>query len=78
MGLEPYQLRLLDEYDELKERTDKLEHMLANWGRLDFAPKCPKETLSRQLVAMSEYLLILKERIRLHEGLAEYIESEGR
>lgn len=71
--LEQYQLRLLDEYDELKERTEKLEEILHNWRRLDFAPKCPKETLSRQLAAMSEYLLVLTERIRLYEGLEEYI-----
>lgn len=75
-NIEQHQLRLLDEYDQIKERTEKLERILTNWDGLDFEPNTPKETLSRQLGAMSEYLLILTERIRLYEGLGDYIEKE--
>lgn len=68
-------LRLLDDYDWLNDECDQLEDMLRNWDRLDPKPNTPKEVISRQLSAMSEFLLILTERIRLYEGMGAFIEE---
>lgn len=68
-------LRLLDDYDWLNDECDQLEDMLRNWDRLDPKPNTPKEVISRQLAAMSEFLLILTERIRLYEGMGAFIEE---
>lgn len=67
-------LVLLDEYDFIKERCEELEGILVNWGSEKETQSTPKEVLSKQLGAMSEYLLVLTERIRLYEGLSAYID----
>lgn len=49
--------RLIVEHDELEERLSKLKNALPE------VPEAVRETLSRQAVAMEEYLSILKERM---------------
>ena len=60
--------RFATEYSELKTRTEKLGHMLANWKNLDFEPNCPYTLLLEQYTTMSRYLAILQVRAEL-EGI---------
>lgn len=62
--MEAYKQRMVNEYRELKERTDKLGIMLDRWlfNDLDFEPSCPFELLDSQFHVMKVYLSILKQR----------------
>lgn len=57
-----FKYRLFNEYDDLRERTHKLESFLASSGR-DVLPVEQTELLVEQLVAMKRYLYILENRI---------------
>lgn len=67
--MEAYKQRMVAEYQELKERTDKLEEMLDRWdkGTLDFEPTCPKYLLEKQLDAMKDYVGILQTRAKIED-----------
>lgn len=65
-----YKERFLAEYQQAKIRADKLAAMLRKYkdGTLPFKPSCSYELLFTQLVYMSGYLNILKERAKI-EGI---------
>ena len=68
--MEAYKNRMLKEYFELKERTDKLGSMLLNYskGDLEFEPTCPIELLQDQYIIMGDYLHVLEKRA-VFEGI---------
>lgn len=68
--MEAYKERMVNEYKELKERTDKLCHMLDRWlnNDLDFVPSCSFELLESQFHVMKAYLNILEQRAKI-EGI---------
>lgn len=73
-GLSPipsWQIRMIDEWYELKVRHTKLHKMLVKWdaGTLDFTPKCSKELLKDQCKVMRAYLTILEIRAEI-EGVS--------
>ena len=67
--MEEYKKRMVIEYKELKERTDKLEIMLNRWcnGTLNFTPTCPKWLLEKQLDVMKDYVGILETRAEIED-----------
>ena len=68
--MKDYKQRMVNEYNELKERTDKLGLMIGNYhgGTLDFEPNCPIELLETQYYTMCAYLKILEQRAEV-EGI---------
>ena len=62
--MEPWKLRPIAEYAELKDRHEKLCAMLGKLsaGTLEFTPDCPAELLRKQERAMELYLQCLEER----------------
>ena len=62
-----YKQRMINEYNELKERTDKLGFMLVkeSQGDLEFELSCPVSLLKVQYSAMNSYLNILKVRAEI-------------
>lgn len=68
--MEAYKQRMVNEYNELKERADKLKTMLFRWmtDDLDFEPTCPYHLLESQFWVMKSYLAILKQRAEI-EGV---------
>lgn len=68
--MEAYKVRFINEYKQLKERTEKLDNMLCEYsaGDLEFEPTCPNYLLEDQLNAMTEYLNILEKRAEI-EGI---------
>lgn len=67
--MEEYKKRMITEYRELKERTDKLEIMLnrCRMGIVDFAPTCSKWLLKKQLDVMKDYVGILETRAKIED-----------
>ena len=67
--MEDYKKRFVKEYNELKERADKLAFMLAKYsnGELDFEPDCPINLLKMQYHAMRTYMHILKLRAEIED-----------
>ena len=65
-----WQVRFIEEYNELKNRKIKLHKMLVKYdaGTLDFKPTCPVELLKQQEIVMSEYMRILEIRAQM-EGV---------
>lgn len=72
-----YQVRMLSEYRELKDRYQKLHKIIVKYeaGTLDFELACSIELLKRQAKAMGEYLYILEVRAEI-EDLALEIEED--
>ena len=64
-----YKDRMITEYEQLKERADKLEVMLTKYGldALDFEPDCPISLLELQLEYMRKYQTILEARAAIEE-----------
>ena len=64
-------VRLLIEYKELVERTDKLEALLMkkDAGKLNFVLNCPEHILDHQLRIMKEYVEIIRRRMLVYEGI---------
>ena len=62
-----YKERMKVEYQQTKERYDKLHKMLVKYdaGTLDFTPTCPIELLKEQAGAMGKYLYILEVRAQI-------------
>lgn len=65
--MKEYQVRFLNEYNELKVRTFRLKNMLTKYkkGELDFKPDCSYELLHEQYIYMKQYLDVLKRRARI-------------
>lgn len=62
-----YKERFKAEYWQLKIRHDKLQKMVDNWENLDFTPTCPYSIYAYQLIAMEDYLMLLRNRAVLEE-----------
>lgn len=67
MNSADFKERAKAEYYQLKIRKEKLEAMLEKYrnGTLDFTPNCSYDLLHEQLIYMSSYLRVLKERARI-------------
>lgn len=65
-----YKERMKNEYNELKDKYDKLHKMLVKYdaGKLDFTLNCPVQLLRDQAAAMGKYLYILDVRAEM-EGV---------
>lgn len=63
-----YKERFKAEYWQLKIRYDKLQNMIDNWDKLDFAPTCTYNTYKYQLIYMKYYMTVLRNRAR-QEGV---------
>ena len=70
MTSEDFKERFKAEYYQLSLRLDSLTSMLINWenNKLDFDPKCSKETLENQVIFMKAYVDILLLRSKI-EGI---------
>lgn len=68
--MEGYKERMVKEYQELKEKYNKLHKIIikAEAGTLDFQLNCPIELLKRQKSAMGNYLNCLEVRAEI-EGV---------
>ena len=62
-----YKERFKAEYWQLKIRHDKLQNMVNNWDKLNFTPTCSYGTYQYQLIAMEDYMAILKMRATLEK-----------
>lgn len=63
-----YKERFKAEYYQLKIRHDKLQKMVDNWDKLDFKPTCAYSTYICQLLAMEDYMALLRSRAE-QEGI---------
>lgn len=59
-----YKERFKAEYNQLNIRLNGLKTMLDKWDniKLEFTPTCSRETYTKQVKAMEDYLEILKYR----------------
>ena len=62
-----YKERFKAEYWQLKIRHDKLQKMVDNWNNLDFTPTCSYSTYVCQLLAMEDYMALLRSRAEQEE-----------
>ena len=62
-----YKERFKAEYWQLKIRHDKLQKMVDNWEKLDFTPTSSYSTYVCQLLAMEDYMGLLKSRAEQEE-----------
>ena len=62
--MQPWEERFLEEYKDLRDRTEKLANMLVGYeaDTLPFKPKCAFSVLHEQLIYMKGYLKVLEER----------------
>lgn len=63
-----YKERFKAEYFQLKIRHDKLQNMVDNWDKLNFTPTCAYSTYVCQLLAMEDYMGVLRSRAK-QEGV---------
>lgn len=72
-----WDVRLMAEYMDLKDRYEKLCRMLEKLdvGTLEFAPKTPRDVLAKQRDVMRQYLDILEYRARVEGVYAEFWED---
>ncbi len=68
--MEAYKERMVNEYNQLKERHRKLHKMLIKYeaGTLTFKPNCSYDLLKEQSYHMGNYLRILEVRAEI-EGI---------
>lgn len=71
--MDGYKRRMIDEYAQLKERAEKLNHTLvkAEADTLEFTLDCPEWLLSDQLNIMHRYMHIMEVRAE-YEGVDLY------
>ena len=62
-----YKERFKAEYWQLKIRHDKLQNMVDNWENLNFTPTCAYSTYVCQLLAMEDYMSLLRNRAEQEE-----------
>lgn len=67
MTSDDYKERFKAEYWQLKIRRDKLQNMVDNWDNLDFTPTCAYSTYVCQLLAMEDYMTLLRNRAEQEE-----------
>lgn len=60
-----YEDQFIAEYEQLKERYDKLKETVDNWDTITHTPKCSVSIYQSQLSAMKQYLKILELRGRV-------------
>ena len=67
--MEPWKLRFINEYNELKVKTEKLGNMLSAYltNELNFTPKCDYNLLHEQYVYMKNYLDVLERRAMIED-----------
>lgn len=67
--MENWEIRVIREYRQLKERYEKLHKMIIKYeaGTLDFIPNCSIDLLKRQARVMGEYLYILEMRAEIED-----------
>ena len=72
--MDDYKKRMVEEFNQLKQRTNKLEKMLRkyNAGKLEFDLDCPVVLLEKQHDAMLKYMECLKQRAILEDIDLEY------
>lgn len=65
--MEDYKARFISEYNELKQRTEKLNKLLQKYfyGELNFELNCAPALLRSQYNIMIEYLNILEKRAKI-------------
>lgn len=76
--MEAWEVRFVEEYNQLKDRLTKLDTIIANYkaNTLNFEPKSPLRVLQLQAMYMRGYLDILKQRAELENiDLYEYHSS---
>ena len=64
---ELYPFRVAKEYQELKEKYEKLHKMIVKYdaNTLGFEPRCPIDLLRKQKATMGQYLNILEIRAEI-------------
>lgn len=62
-----YKERFKAEYWQTKIRYDKLRKMVDNWEKLNFKPTCAYSTYVCQLLAMEDYMNLLRSRAEQEE-----------
>ena len=69
MNSEDFKERFKAEYFQLLFRLNALTSMLYKWknNKLDFEPKCSKETIENQVLFMQGYIDILRLRAQIEE-----------
>lgn len=75
-----YQVRFMNEYNELVNRYRKLNSLLNKYelGALDFELNCPIELLQKQSAIMYDYICILYERDKYEKvGLEKVLEGDS-
>lgn len=73
--MEAYQVRYMNEYNELCNRYKKILNIIrkAEYDELDFTLNCPLELLKEQADIMKRYIDILLHRDKYEQvGLKEY------
>lgn len=72
--LTDYQIRMVNEYRQLKDRYDKLDTITIKYeaGTLDFTPTCSLDLLKEQKKYMGCYLRCLKIRAEIEGVDLEY------
>ena len=70
--LQPHELRVIEEKDQLKERLDKLMEFLQK-GQPDFIDDKNWALLNDQLDAMNWYYTILGSRVELFWGIYVFL-----
>lgn len=65
--MEDYKIRFIREYNETKERYNKLNNIIVKYEAktLEFKPKCSINLLKEQAKYMGLYLYILKVRAQI-------------
>lgn len=71
--MKDWEIRFVDEYGQLKDRTEKLHKMIVKYkaNTLEFRPNCSIELLKEQENAMRQYMYILEVRSQV-EGIDLY------
>jgi len=59
-----YKIRIIEEYNQLKERLEKLSNFINNDETI---LNCPLELLTRQRSIMQDYLAVLEERAKYED-----------
>ena len=72
--MKAYKKRMIEEFNQLKDRANKLEKMLRKYrlDKLDFELDCPYSLLKKQYDSMLAYMECLKERAILEDIDLEY------
>jgi len=69
-----YKKRMVEEFNQLRDRANKLEKMLRKYrlNKLEFELACPYSLLKKQYDSMLAYMECLKERAILEDIDLEY------